>query len=142
MEIKEIKEYSLKVFNSVSGLLPQLSPGSSLLTEEDFRDIINQESVHFFVAEHKDKIVGMLTLAVYKIPTATRFWIEDVVVDEAERGKGFGNELIEFAIAFARDAGAKSIDLTSRPFRIAANHLYRKTGFKIRETNVYRYTLS
>jgi len=46
-----------------------------------------------------------------------------------------------FAIEYARSAGAKAVDLTSKPSRIAANQLYRKTGFLLRETNVYRYLL-
>jgi ribosomal protein S18 acetylase RimI-like enzyme len=39
----------------------------------------------------------------------------------------------------AEGAGAKTVELTSRPSREAANRLYRRLGFEIRETNVYRY---
>ena len=37
------------------------------------------------------------------------------------------------------ELGAKTIDLTSRPSREAANRLYQRLGFEMRETNVYRY---
>jgi ribosomal protein S18 acetylase RimI-like enzyme len=141
MKIKEIKEYSLRVFNAVSGLLLQLAPGSELLTRERFKKILKSEGTHLFIAEYENKIVGMLTIVIYDVPTATRVWIEDVVIDESHRGLGFGKKLINFAIGFAGSTGAKSVDLTSRPSRIAANQLYQKSGFAIRETNVYRYSL-
>jgi len=81
----------------------------------------------------------MLTLTTYNIPTGTKFLIEDVVIDETQRGKGFGKELMLHAIRFAESIGAKTIDLTSRPYRIAANQLYQDLGFTRRDTNVYRY---
>jgi GNAT superfamily N-acetyltransferase len=83
----------------------------------------------------------MLTIAVCNIPTGVKVWIEDVVVDESQRGKGIGMELMNTAINFAITLGAKSVELTSRPSRIEANKLYLKMGFVLRETNVYRYHL-
>ena len=77
----------------------------------------------------------------FRIPTGVRAWIEDVVVDETARGAGVGAALNEFALEHARQAGAKTVDLTSRPSREAANRLYQRLGFVERETNVYRYTL-
>ena len=86
-------------------------------------------------------VVGVLTLVVFPIPTGTRAWVEDVVVDEAARGCGLGGRLLKKAVELARAAGAKTLDLTSRPSREAANRLYRRCGFEIRETNVYRMDL-
>ena len=79
---------------------------------------------------------------VFPIPTGTRAWIEDVVVDEAARGSGMGAALNQAALDHARLRGAKTVDLTSRPSREAANRLYQRLGFEPRETNVYRLTLS
>src|SRR5262245_39111901 len=87
------------------------------------------------------RIVGMLTLVVFRIPTGVRAWIEDVVVDEAARGRGVGEALTLAAVELARSAGARSVELTSRPTREAANRLYRRLGFEERETNVLRLTL-
>ena len=82
-----------------------------------------------------------MTLAMFRIPTGLRAWIEDVVVDESARGKGVGQQLNERALQIARAAGAKTVDLTSRPSREAANRLYKRIGFVARETNVYRYAM-
>ena len=46
---------------------------------------------------------------------------------------------MEYALEHLRETGASSVELTSRPSRIAANALYRSLGFKPRRTNVYEY---
>jgi ribosomal protein S18 acetylase RimI-like enzyme len=70
-----------------------------------------------------------------------RAWIEDVVTDAAARGKGVASALVQAALAHADELGARTVDLTSRPSREAANRLYAHLGFEQRETNVYRRTL-
>ena len=86
------------------------------------------------------RIWGTLTLVMFRIPTGIRAWIEDVVVDEAAGGRGIGTALTRAAIEHAAEHGARTVDLTSRPSREAANHLYQKMGFERRDTNVYRFT--
>lgn len=88
----------------------------------------------------KGPITGMLTLVTFIIPTGQRAWIEDVVVDQNARGQGAGQALVEQAVHFATKLGVKSVDLTSRPARQAANRLYRRSGFVQRQTNIYRYS--
>jgi ribosomal protein S18 acetylase RimI-like enzyme len=83
----------------------------------------------------------MLTLAVFRIPTGVRAWIEDVVVDENQRGRGVGEALTQAALELASARGARTVDLTSRPSRDIANRLYKRMGFELRETNVYRRKL-
>ncbi len=141
MKIKEIKSFRPRVYNAVLSLLPQLGSGIELPTEKSFKEILKSERTHFFIAElDNNDIAGILTLVSYYIPSGKKFWIEDVVVDKSQRGRGFGEKLMSFAIDFARASGAETIDLTSRPSRVAANRLYQKTGFVIRETNLYRYS--
>ena len=142
MEIREINRFSNRVFNATLRLLPQLAPDSAFLTREHFKRILKSKSTHFFIAELDNKIAGILTIATYDIPSGTKVWIEDVVVDESLRGKGIGKALMLFSINYAKSLGAKSIELTSRPSRVAANQLYQKIGFVIRETNVYKYSLN
>ena len=92
-----------------------------------------------FVASDDTGILGTLTLAMFRIPTGIRAWIEDVIVDDAARGKGVGRLVNEAAIAHAFEHGAITVDLTSRPSREAANRLYQRIGFVARDTNVYRF---
>jgi len=122
-------------------LIPQLSSSNPAPTEAELRQIVDSDSTLLLLAEEEGVIVGSLTLALFRIPTGLRAWIEDVVVDSAARGKGVGETLNRFALEEARRRGATTVDLTSRPTREAANRLYQRLGFVKRDTNVYRYDL-
>lgn len=130
-----------ELVDAMARLIPQLSSSNLPPTLPELEAIIGNESCDVLVARDGEKIVGSLTLVVFPIPTGIRAWIEDVVVDEAARGKGVGEALNTFALQRARERGAKTVDLTSRPSREAANRLYQRLGFVARETNVYRFTL-
>lgn len=120
-------------------LVPQLSRSSPAPTRDQLSEIVESRACHLLIATLDEAIVGSLTLVVFPIPTGVRAWIEDVVVDDAARGHGVATTLNRSAIELAHDLGAKTIDLTSRPSREAANRLYQRLGFVARETNVYRY---
>jgi ribosomal protein S18 acetylase RimI-like enzyme len=141
LEIFEVTKYSEKTLEALNILLPQLSPSALLLSSDDLLKIIQSESSHLLLAEKDDRYYGTLTLVMYTIPTDTKARIEDVVVGEDARGRGIGRMLLERAVILAKELGANTVDLTSKPSREAANALYKKVGFKPRKTNVYRYTL-
>jgi ribosomal protein S18 acetylase RimI-like enzyme len=122
-------------------LIPQLSSSNAPPSLSELNEIIASESSVLFVARVENQIVGSLTLATFRIPTGIRAWIEDVVVDESARGHGVGEALNRAALNEAKRRGAITVELTSRPSREAANRLYLRMGFVVRETNVYRYTL-
>jgi ribosomal protein S18 acetylase RimI-like enzyme len=122
-------------------LIPQLSSSNPAPTSDELRRIVDAESTLLLIAEEDGVIVGSLTLALFRIPTGLRAWIEDVVVDGTARGKGVGEALNRFALDEAKRRGATTVDLTSRPSREAANRLYQRLGFVKRDTNVYRYDL-
>jgi ribosomal protein S18 acetylase RimI-like enzyme len=121
-------------------LVPQLSSTAKAPTRAELEAIVSSPVTTILLARDDDgAIIGSLTLALFRTLTGTRAWIEDVVVDEDARGKGAGEALVEEAIRLASEAGARTVDLTSRPSRKAANSLYEKIGFRPRETNVYRF---
>ena len=148
MTVELITAATPELHEAMGRLLPQLSRSAAPLSEADVERFLSQSSVHLFVfraetadAEGNNPILGMLSLATFEIPTGVRAWVEDVVVDEAARGQGAGLALVEAAIEHAKTIGARTVDLTSRPTREAANRLYQRAGFQLRETNVYRVTL-
>jgi ribosomal protein S18 acetylase RimI-like enzyme len=133
---------------AVARLLPQLSSSSAPPTAAQLQRIIEDPATTLFVARSRGDddaaeggVVGMLTLAVFLVPTGVRAWIEDVVVDDGSRGGGVASALVRAALDLAAQRGARTVDLTSRPDREAANRLYVRLGFSRRETNVYRFTL-
>ena len=130
-----------ELLDALNKLLPQLSSSAPPLAEPDLDAVVGGESSTLFVARRDGQVVGMLTLVVFTIPSGRRAWIEDVVVDEHSRGLGVGEALTMAAVDEARRRQVRSIELTSRPSREAANLLYQKLGFVPRSTNVYRFFL-
>ncbi len=126
---------------TIGRILPQLSKSSPAPTTAEIAEIIDSPASDLLVARVDGRIVGTLTLVIFRIPTGMRAWIEDVVVDDAVRGHGVGEALNRFALNLAKQRGCKTVDLTSRPSREAANRMYQRIGFQARETNVYRFPL-
>jgi ribosomal protein S18 acetylase RimI-like enzyme len=139
--VEAIDAVTPELVASLNALLPQLSASAEALTFGDVDAIVNSAASTLFVARDDDAIVGTLTLVIFSIPSGVRAWIEDVVVDEAARGEGVGEALMASALALARSRGVRTVDLTSRSSREAANALYVKLGFELRETNVYRFLI-
>jgi ribosomal protein S18 acetylase RimI-like enzyme len=144
VQIIEAVEVTPELVAAFERLIPQLSSSNPAPTETELAAICESEASVLLIAvdrEADDRVLGSLTLAWFRIPTGVRAWIEDVVVDEEARGHGVGESLNRAALDLARELGAKTVDLTSRPSREAANRLYQRIGFVARDTNVYRYSL-
>ena len=141
--VSKVTEADDELVAAVVRLLPQLSTSAPAPSVEELSEIVHSPATVFFVLRDGEggPIVGTLTLAIFRIPTGVRAWIEDVIVDEAVRGQGGGELLTNAALDAARDAGARTVELTSRPTRQAANRLYQRLGFVTRQTNLYRYEL-
>ncbi len=146
MSVEIIDTATPELVKAMNALIPQLSTSTPPLSDAQVAEFVAQPAVYLFVyrpdeadSEGNRPILGMLSLATFDIPTGRRAWVEDVVVDNAARGQGAGQKLVEAAVAHAVAIGSKSVDLTSRPTREAANRLYKRAGFELRETNVYRY---
>ena len=143
IEIVEVIEVTDALVEAFELLTPQLSSSNPPPTRAELAEIVASPASILLLAVDvdSDAILGSLTLAWFRIPTGVRAWIEDVVVDEAARGHGVGELLNRAALDRARELGAKTVDLTSRPSREAANRLYQRIGFVPRDTNVYRFSL-
>jgi ribosomal protein S18 acetylase RimI-like enzyme len=138
VDIEVVAEVSDELVEAFERLLPQLSRSAPAPGAAQLGAIAGHPGNRLLIARLDGRIVGTLTLVVFPIPTGLRAWIEDVVVDESARGHGVGAELTKEAVRLAREAGAKTVDLTSRPSRAAANRLYERLGFQQRESKLYR----
>lgn len=141
VRIEIVETVDDELVESLNNLLPQLSTSATALTAVDVEELVASSATTVFIARNEGKIVGTLTLVVFPVPTGSRAWIEDVVVDDTARGSGVGEALTTAAIEEARNRHVRTIDLTTRPSREAANRLYARLGFELRETNVYRFLL-
>ncbi len=141
MKITPVTEYTDEIYDVFQRLIPQLSSVTPP-TREEVRDLVLAEATTLLVAREGNetqRIVGALTLILFRVPTGLRAIIEDVIVDESARGLGLGEALMSEALNFAQEYGVKGVMLTSNPRRQAANKLYQKLGFKRWETNLYFY---
>ncbi len=148
ISVYEARHTSESLLVAINRLLPQLSSSAPPMTFQELEEIVTSPCTHLLVAQSGDdetsgppSIVGALTLAVFTIPTGIRAWIEDVVVDESARGIGAGKLLVNEALGLAGMLHARTVDLTSRESRVAANAMYQAIGFEKRTTNVYRMAL-
>lgn len=141
VRIFELEEVSDLYVDAINALLKQLSTSPELFTIDKLQAIVSSEASHLFILECDDKPVGMLTVGEYLAPTGRKMWVEDVVVDEAYRGRSFGAMLVKHAMDFAASLGTGTLMLTSRSTRVAANALYRSCGFSLKETNMYRMSI-
>ncbi len=144
IEIIEATEVTPALVEAFARLIPQLSSSNPPPSAAELAAIVASKASVLLLAVDRDaddRIVGSLTLAWFRIPTGVRAWIEDVVVDGDARGQGVGEQLNRQALGVARVLGARTVDLTSRPSREAANRLYQRIGFEARDTAVYRFDL-
>jgi ribosomal protein S18 acetylase RimI-like enzyme len=138
VEVEVVRGASDEVLKAFDRLLPQLSSSAEPLDAEALTTLVAWDGISLLIARVDTEIVGALTLVMFPIPTGMRAWIEDVVVDDGARGHGVGAALTREAVQLARAAGARTVDLTSRPSREAANRLYERLGFQVRDSRVYR----
>ena len=137
MKVGRATEVDDALAAAVARLVPQLSPKRQAAGLGELKKLVATPGTSLIVARDGADVLGMLTLIVYRVPTGVRAWIHDVVVDETARGRGVGEALAREALRLAESAGAISVELTTRQEREAANRLYRRLGFELRETNVY-----
>lgn len=139
--IEELSEVTDEVVDAFRRLVPQLSTSAAPPDAAALRAVVSSPAVTVLLARNDDHaIVGTLSLVTFPTPAGYHAWIEDVIVDDSARGQGVGFLLTEEALGRASKTGARSVDLTTRPSRVAAGRLYERAGFTQRDTRVYRYT--
>lgn len=141
INIKTIKKLNPKLEKDISKLVVQLSEHAQTKQVSDWiTEIINYPNSSFIIAfNDKGKAIGMVVLMIYPLIEGYRKgWLEGMVIDENYRRQGIGEKIMKKAIDESKINGLRSLNLTSRPERLAANKLYKKSGFKKVETNVYR----
>lgn len=139
MTIEELISPSEVDLEQIAELITQLR-GKDISVADIKTDVeaIVQSSVKaIIVAREVDEIVGVLVVNILMKLAKREARIDEFVVDSNVRGGGLGKKIITFALDWAWSKDCNTVELTSRPSRVAANHLYQKLGFALRKTNVY-----
>jgi ribosomal protein S18 acetylase RimI-like enzyme len=141
VQVEVLEKVTGEVVEAFGRLLPQLSRSAPPLGQAELDAIVSCPANTVLLARSAGVIAGTLTLVMFPLPSGLRAWIEDVVVDESARGQGIGETLTRDALRIAGEAGARTVDLTSRPSREAAGRLYERVGFQTRPSRLYRFTV-
>jgi GNAT superfamily N-acetyltransferase len=142
LRIEAVLEATPEVHAALAHLLPQLNDKLPVPTMDRLQALVADPAVTLLLARDGDEVVGTTTVIVYTTPFWIKARLDEVVVDEAARGKGVGAALVRAALDVARAKDVQVVELQSGLQREAANRLYPRMGFKLRETNVYRIVLS
>jgi ribosomal protein S18 acetylase RimI-like enzyme len=141
VRIEAAREASPELQAALAALLPQLNPNQPAPTSEHLAALLMDPGATLLIAREGDAIVGTALVIVYPTTVRVESRIEDVVVDEAARGRGVGEALVRECIEVARRRGASIVELQTARARVAANRLYERMGFERRDSNPYRMTL-
>ena len=141
IRIEAATEATPELRDALAALLPQLNPSLPIPSLEHLAAVVADPAVTLLVARDGHHIVGVASVFVYVTPIWRKARIEDVVVDSAARGHGVGEALVKECVEVARRGGAGIVELQSARSRQAANRLYPRLGFELRDSNVYRLTL-
>jgi GNAT superfamily N-acetyltransferase len=141
VRVDQVTEATPEIYAALERLLPQLNSQLPIPTMEKLRAIVADPAVSLLVAREGEQIIGTTTVIVYTTPFWIKARLDEVVVDEAARGKGVGEALVKASLDLARNKGVEVVELQSGLQREAAQRLYVRMGFKLRETNVYRIVL-
>ena len=133
---RDLAKASDELVATIHALLPQLTEARTPPTLEQLQDVVSNQTL--LVAHDDDGgVLGTLTFVLYRVSSGVKGRIEDVIVDESARGQGVGEALVREGMRLANEAGVLMLELTSMPYRQAANRLYRRLGFVRKPTNVY-----
>lgn len=138
--IQQLTTFSPEAAADIRRLVAMLGKNFQLLTNADVKAMLTSPATHLFIArdEEKQNIIGMATVAIYRIPYLKKAYLDDFVVLDEYQGQGIGSDLMKAVLDKAEAEGATYIEFTSNPKRVGANKFYQKFGFQKRETNVYR----
>ncbi len=96
-------------------------------TKESFyHEMENNDYAYYVIAETEDGIVGYCGMWLI----LDECHVTNIAILPEERGKKYGERLMEEAIKVAKSKGAELMTLEARVSNHAAQNLYRKLGFQ------------
>ncbi len=131
-----LKEHFIFDLERVKKLIHQLDSSASFNEQYLYKAMLDG-----FIAKIYDggKLVGMGWIFPRQTLLRRQAVVEDMIVDSAYRGKGYGQKILLELLDWAKKEHIDMVELTTNPARIAANELYKKVGFTLHPTNHYLY---
>ncbi len=142
MKLKRITKFSKFILRDVSSLNAQLSSSGKGIEAIHLKSALKDRNVYLLGLHDGERVIGMVTVTVIRAISGSKGYIDDVVVDGAYRGNGLGRTLMSGALSLAKKLRLHKVEFTSKRSRIAANALYQKMGFELKDSNAYVMKLS
>ena len=136
--LRHVKENYLYDLNTVNKLIKQLDPSAKVNEQSLYKAMLNG---YLSKVEKNGKLLGMGWIFPRQTLLRKQAVIEDMIVDENQRGKGYGRKILLDLIKWAKKEDVEVVELTTNPKRIAANELYKSVGFWLHKTNHYLLNL-
>jgi ribosomal protein S18 acetylase RimI-like enzyme len=99
-----------------------------------FDRVERDPNIQLVVAEGEGgEVIGCLQLCILpglSSQGASRGLIEDVRVASSYRGRGIGEQLVQWAVAEAQSKGCKLAELLTHNTRVDAQRFYKRLGFQ------------
>ena len=118
---------------------PDIFKAVTKYSRDDLIRIFDSDETPVFVADDSG-VVGY-AFCVVKTTVGNRLmhdskmiYIDDLCVDESERGKGVGRQIFEYVEKYAKSIGCDSITLNVWEFNAAARRFYEARGMSPQKT--------
>jgi ADP-ribose pyrophosphatase YjhB (NUDIX family) len=131
MMAKELKLKFAFDLVRVNELLKQLDSSANLNEYDLYKSILCGYMARIYDGE---LLIGMGWIYPRQTTLRHQAVVEDMIVDEKYRGKGYGDKLLIALLDWAKTQGVEVVELTSGYHRVAAHALYKRHDFQIHET--------
>lgn len=112
------------------------------IDQRDIDEVLSQGNDFICVCcWDNESLVGMASLATYKVISGYKGMVEDVVVSEIMRGKGIGRKLMGMLISEGQKLNLSEILLFSGHHRKPAISLYKSLGFNLKNSGMFSLKL-
>lgn len=108
-------------------------------TDEQLKEILANDKTPVFVAESDGKILGY-AFCIHKqfindnnMTYVKTLYIDDLCVDENERGKHIGKTLYDFVVSYAKENGYYNVTLSVWADNKKAVGFYEKIGLRVQK---------
>lgn len=105
-------------------------------TDEELLEIIEDETRPIFVAVENQKVLGYCFCVFVEhkndniLTPIKTLYIDDLCVDEKQRGKNIGTALYEYTLNFAKEKGCYNLTLNVWALNKSAMKFYEKLGLE------------
>lgn len=129
----------LSLYKQLMDLHVQIAP-ESFSSQKNYKLSLKNklEKYKLYTYTVNDKIIGIAIYFIHKTTKRKTMFITDFIIDESERGKGFGKKLLKKLHDLAKSLKCNQIHLSVADKNIPAKSLYQSLGYKVSTIRMYK----